>query len=150
MAKAVRLRVQSNTSLVWTSSSRCDEISYGALRDAIHWIYQGVLYFMSIVQLYGTRVHVISFASVIKSLPSPVPVFAKFTNAQRPSVSMYTAFHANGTIDMTSTYINSSTPWSESLNRFSQNSCLFYKFIWRTPVPNFMKIQHCLVADVRS
>jgi len=105
---------------------------------------------MNIVQLYGTRVRVISFVPVIKPLPSPVPVFAKFTSAQQPSVPMYTAFHANGTTDMASTYVNSSTPSSESLNRFSQNSCLFYKFISRTPVPNFMKIQHSLVADVRS
>jgi hypothetical protein len=73
---------------------------------------KGVLYFMNIVEFYGTRVHVISFAPVIKSLPCPAHVFAKFTNAQRPSVPNYIAFHAAGTTDMASTCINSSTPWS--------------------------------------
>jgi len=73
---------------------------------------KGVLYFMNVVQFYGTRVHVILFAPVIIWLPCPAPVFANFTNAQRPSVPMYTAFHADGTTDMASTYINSSTPWS--------------------------------------
>lgn len=71
---------------------------------------KGVLYFTNVVQFYGTRVHVISFAPVIMSLPCTAHVFANFTNAQRPSVPMYTAFHADGTTDMASTYINSSTP----------------------------------------
>jgi len=72
---------------------------------------KGVLYFMNVVQFYGTRVHVILFTPVIIWLPCPAHVFAKFTNAQRSSVPMYTAFHADGTTDMASTYINSSTPW---------------------------------------
>jgi hypothetical protein len=76
------------------------------------WFTKGVLYFINIVQFYGTRVHVISFAPVIKSLPCPAHVFAKFANAQRLSMPMCTAFHADGTTDMASTYINSSTPWS--------------------------------------
>lgn len=143
----------------WQSSPACSEYKADMTRlltvhSATQYIrvYQGVLYFMNIVQFffYGALVRVISFAPLIKSLRCPAPRCAKFTNAQRHSVQMYTAFHADGTTY--GKYVHK-FPYAvkcESLNRVLQNSCLFYKFIWRTPVPNFMKIRHSLVADVRS
>jgi hypothetical protein len=42
---------------------------------------KGVLCFMNVVQFYGTPVRVISFGPVIKSLPCPAHVFAKFQYA---------------------------------------------------------------------
>jgi hypothetical protein len=60
---------------------RNNRTANGVLRDVVHRIYQGVLYFQNFMRFYGTRVNVISFMA-IESTAFPVPIFTKLTLAQ--------------------------------------------------------------------
>lgn len=68
----------------WSSDryacSQCDTTSGGALCDARHEIYQGVIYLQNVIWFHGTRVSVISLTPIREVWPSVTSIFTKFVN----------------------------------------------------------------------
>ena len=73
-----------------------------------------------------------------------MPIFPTLTNAQQHYAEVpYTEFQTNQTKHVESTNVNSclhtSTLWL-SLCESSQNSLSFNKFVWTSPVPDFIEV----------
>jgi len=77
-------------------TTNTNKVANAALYDAVHRLYQGILYFQHVIRVNGTLINVISYTLVSKILER---IFTEPKNSQNSYVNIsYNEFHPNRTV----------------------------------------------------
>jgi len=115
----------------------------GALRDVVHRVYRGVLYFLIIIRVRRTWVNVTEFMPVKKSMASSAQSVTALATEQNYVQVPDTGYQLIQNIYVKSKDNNSITPLCKewlSMRRYSRNLHAFSKMLWISPKPNLIHI----------